>query len=150
MTERLVVPIEMNITWGYASGDAMEHFCASLRQKRIQALRCDSCERRYLPPRPYCGNCRERLSEWVPVKDHGILEAYTVVHLPILDGRTGQMRPVPYGMGLIRLEGADTTLNHYLAENDPAILKIGQRVRAVWRDSLRGAMDDIVCFEVLP
>ncbi|MBW2552421.1 MAG: OB-fold domain-containing protein [Deltaproteobacteria bacterium] len=53
-------------------------------------------------------------------------------------------------MGLIRLDGADTTLNHFLVESDPARLRIGLRVKAVWRTELLGAMDDILHFEVLP
>lgn len=149
MTETLAVRIPMELTWRYASGAAMERFCASLRVRRIEALRCDGCARRYLPPRPFCGNCRRRLHEWAPVADVGTLEAWTVVHLPILDGRTGEARPAPYGMGLIRLDGADTTVNHYLAENEPARLAVGLRVRAVWRDELRGAIDDILHFEVV-
>lgn len=150
MSEYVAVPIAMEFTWGYASGDAMERFCAGLRERRIEALRCDACGRRYLPPRPVCGDCNTVLTEWVPVRDEGTLEAWTVVHLPILDGRTGEPRPTPYGMGLIRLDGADTTLNHFLAERDPARLQVGQRVRAVWRNDLLGAMDDILHFEVLP
>lgn len=149
MSEQLSIKIGMDLTWRYASGAAMERFCEGLKQRRIEALRCDGCGRRYLPPRPLCGNCCLRLSEWVPVKDEGVLAAWTVVNLPILDGRTGRMRETPFGMGLIRLDGSDTTLNHYLAENDPARLRIGQRVRAVWRDELNGAMDDILHFEVI-
>lgn len=89
------------------------------------------------------------MSEWVPVADEGTLVAWTVVHLPILDGRTGLARPSPYGMGLIRLDGADTTLNHYLAQADPDRLAVGQRVRARWREELLGAIDDIECFEIV-
>ena len=147
MSEDFAVSIPMDLTWRYASGTAMERFCAGLLERRIEAMRCGQCGRRYLPPRPLCGNCRVRLEEWVPVQDAGTLEAWTIVHLPILDGRTGRNRDAPYGMGLIRLDGADTTLNHYLAENDPAKLRLGMRVRAVWRDELRGAMDDILHFE---
>ena len=150
MSEYLAVSIAMNQSWRYASGKAMERFCASMRERRIEALQCGECGRRYLPPRPFCGNCHCRMQEWVPVRDEGTVEAWTVVHLPILDGRTGEMREAPYGMALIRLDGADTTLNHYLAENDSAQLAIGMRVRAVWRDELRGAMDDILHFEAIP
>ena len=50
----------------------------------------------------------------------------------------------------MRLDGADTTLNHLLAETDPGRLRIGLRVRAVWREELRGALDDILHFEVAP
>jgi hypothetical protein len=89
------------------------------------------------------------LTDWVAVGDEGVLEAWTVVYLPIIDNRTGVTRDGPYGMGLIRLDGADTTLNHYLAETDTARLKVGQRVKAVWRDELQGAIDDILHFEVL-
>lgn len=144
----LDVALPMELAWRYSSGAPMERFLAGLAERRIEALRCEGCGRSYLPPRPFCGNCRLRLREWVPVSGEGTLEAWSVVHLPILDGRTGEMRPTPYGMGLIRLDGADTTLNHYLAENDPARLRIGLRVRAVWREQRRGALDDIVHFEV--
>ncbi len=147
---RLTVPLQMDLSWGYASGAPMERFCEGLRHRRLEALRCDRCGRRYLPPRPVCGDCRAPMDRWVPVADTGTLEAWTVVHVPILDGRTGLPRPVPYGMGLVRLAGADTTLNHYLACADPAALRIGLRVAAVWRDERRGAMDDILHFEVLP
>jgi len=145
----LQVSANMDLRWAYASGAAMERFCAGLQKRKLEALRCDGCNRRYLPPRPLCGNCHRRLETWLPVADEGELVAFTVVHLPIRDGRTGEMRPSPYGMGLIRLDGADTTLNHFLSENDPDKLRLGMRVRAVWRPDLVGAMDDIVHFEVL-
>lgn len=150
MSGSLTVTIPMDLRWRYASGAAMARFAAGLRERRIEAIQCDGCGRRYLPPRSFCGPCRQRASRWVPVADAGVLEAFTVVHLPILDGRTGEPRPTPYGMGLIRLDGADTTVNHFLAESDPARLRVGLRVRAVWRDELRGAMDDVLHFEVCP
>lgn len=144
----LAVTCPMDLSWRYASGAPMERFLAGLRDRRIEALRCGGCGRRYLPPRPLCGNCRLRLDEWVPVADEGTLEAWSIYRLPILDGRTGEPRPTPYGIGLVRLDGADTTLNHFLAETDPDRLRIGLRVRAIWREELRGALDDILHFEV--
>ncbi|MCP5073544.1 MAG: Zn-ribbon domain-containing OB-fold protein [Rhodobacteraceae bacterium] len=147
MSERVSVPIEMVQSWRYSSGDSMERFSNGIRHKRIEAVKCGNCQRRYLPPRPVCGNCHLSLTEWVPVSDVGTLEAWTVVYLPFLDGRTGELRDGPYGMGLIRLDGSDTTLNHFLNQNDPAKLAVGMRVRIVWRDELHGAMDDILHFE---
>lgn len=149
MNRPLDLTHEMNATWRYASGEAMERFADNLKQRRIEALKCSECGRRYLPPRPFCGVCRKALTDWVPVDDEGVIEAWTVVYLPIVDNRTGETREGPYGMALIRLDGADTTLNHYLAETDPACLEIGQRVKAVWREELQGAIDDILHFEVI-
>ena len=97
-----------------------------------------------------CGDCCLPMDRWVDVADEGTLVAWTVVHTRLLDPRTGEPRPTPFGMGLIRLDGADTTLNHHLDLADPAALRIGQRVRAVWRPERVGAMDDIRHFEVLP
>lgn len=147
--EPLLVELSMDTSWRYASGAALEHMSRELTEGRIVALACDGCGRRHLPPRPVCGACHLELTRWVPVAEEGELVAFSVVHVPILDGRTGEPRPSPYGMGLVRLDGADTTLNHYLTESDPARLAIGQRVRAVWREERRGAIDDILAFEVL-
>ena len=144
------VAISMDLAWAYASGAAMERFCRSLADRRIEGLQCDRCRRRYLPPRPVCGNCMVEMTTWVPIADTGTLEAWTIVHVPILDARTGEQRPSPYAMGLIKLQGADTTLNHFLADADPDELDIGLDVRAVWRDDVRGTIDDILCFEVVP
>lgn len=147
--EPVTVPITMDLTWRYVASAPMTRFLAGLRHRRIEAIRCGGCGRRYLPPRPFCGRCRLRMDDWVPVADTGTIAAWTVVNQPIIDGRTGEPRPSPYGMALIRLDGADTTLNHYLDRTDPAELAIGWRVRAVWRDELIGAMDDISHFEVV-
>ena len=144
------VELPMDLAWRYASGDAMARLSAGLAEGRIQGQRCGGCGRRFLPPRPMCGDCGLRLTEWIDVADEGVLVAWTQVHVQLLDPRTGQPRPRPFGMGLIRLDGADTTLNHHLDVDDPALLRIGQRVRAVWREERVGAMDDIRHFEVLP
>lgn len=149
MIAPIMIPIDMAQSWRYAATAPMQRFCRGLKERRLEAIRCGGCGRRYLPPRPFCGNCRKPLSEWGPVADEGRLEAWTVVHLSMLDGRTGRIRPAPYGMGLIKLDGADTSINHYLSENDPQRLAIGLRVQAVWRDRLQGAIDDILHFRVL-
>lgn len=140
----------MTLSWRYGTSWYFAEFIRALRdERRLLGLRCPLCRRVYLPPRPLCGNCRAELREWVEVKDSGTVRAFTSVHLPIIDPATGQPRPTPYGMALIQLDGADTTLNHYLAENDPAKLRIGMRVRAVWRAERKGALSDIVHFVAL-
>lgn len=140
--------IEMSLTWRYASGEPMERFLTGLTDRRLEALACEGCGIRYVPPRPFCGNCHRRLSRWVPVSDRGFIEAWTVMWVPIIDGRTGRPRDTPYGMGLILLDGADTTVNHLLNVADPDHLAVGQRVRAVWRDDRMGSLSDIRYFQV--
>ncbi|MFQ5410457.1 MAG: Zn-ribbon domain-containing OB-fold protein [Anaerolineales bacterium] len=149
MTELLRVPHTMNLSWRYGTSWYFAEFIRALRdERRLLGLRCPECRHTYLPPRPVCGNCHVALREWVEVQDIGTVVAFTTVHLPILDPATGEPRPTPYGMALIQLDGANTTLNHFLAENDLTKLRIGIRVRAVWRAApLRaGTLRDIVHF----
>ncbi|MFQ5613763.1 MAG: Zn-ribbon domain-containing OB-fold protein [Anaerolineae bacterium] len=143
----LHIPHIMNLTWRYGTSWYFAEFIRALRdERRLLGLRCPVCRRVYLPPRPVCGNCRVELAEWRQVQDTGVVVAFTIVHLPILDPASGEPRPTPQAIALIRLDGADTTLNHFLAERDPAKLKIGLRVRAVWRAERTGTLADIVHF----
>src|SRR3989304_4878092 len=111
----------LDLNWRYSAGSHFTHF--------FQALKDD----RGTPPRPVGGNCFRRMEEWVPVGPRGTLRAFTVVHFPFLDPTTGQARPVPFGMGLIQLDGADTTLNHYLDETDLGRLRLRRPAGAPFR-----------------
>lgn len=137
----------MRLTWRYGTSWYFAEFIRALRdERRLLGLRCPTCRRVYLPPRPVCGNCHIELSEWREVQDTGAVVAFSIVHLPILDPTTGAPRPTPQAIALIQLDGADTTVNHFLAEWDPAKLNIGLRVRAVWRKERTGTLADIIHF----
>jgi uncharacterized OB-fold protein len=103
----------------------------------------------YIPPRPVCGICFAQTSDWVPVSDEGVLVGATVVRLPFIDPMTGERRPVPYGMGIIRLDGASTAMYHFVDETDDAKLRVGRRVKARIRANRQGNMRDIECFELV-
>lgn len=134
----------MDLRWRVAAGAAFATFAEALRERRLLGQRCAGCGRVSLPPRPVCGDCRLRLGEWVEVGPEGVVETATVVHLPITDPLSGESRPGPYAMGLVRLDGADTTINHYLA---PERIGAGVRVRPRWRPERTGTMADIARFE---
>ncbi len=145
--ELIRVPIPMNLQWNYAAGHSFSRFFRGLKEGRILAVKCPQCGRVYLPPRPVCGNCFAEMQEWVEVSRRGTVRAFTAVHLPFLDPSTGQPRAVPFGMALIQLDGADTTLNHYLEGIELAKVRIGLRVEAVFRQERQGAISDLVYFK---
>lgn len=128
----------------YDVGQTNGRFFAALRDHgKITATRCVTCERTYLPPRMSCHECFEELHEWVDVGDTGTLVAFTIVREP------GMLQPVarPYVVGLVKLDGADTSLVHYLGEVDPAAVKVGMRVRAVLAEERVGNIWDIRYFK---
>lgn len=136
----------MGLTWRTAAGKVMSHFAEALKERRILGRRCPSCDIVYLPPRPVCGDCNIHLTDFVEVGPLGTVITETVVHHSITDPVSGKARPVPYVMGLIRLDRASTTLNHYLTSH---VAAHGVRVQPVWRDQRTGTMADIAAFEVV-
>ena len=148
--EVIRVPFLMKMEYRYALGAYASRFFQELKNHgRLIGIRCPECERVYIPPRPVCGICFAETTEWVPVSDEGILIGATVVRLPFIDPMTGERRPVPYGMGIIRLNGASTAMYHFVNETDDTKLKVGRRVKARIRKSRQGNMRDIECFELL-
>jgi uncharacterized OB-fold protein len=149
-SEALRIPFQLNVEYHYAAGAHATRFFTELRDTgRLFGVKCPACQRVYLPPRPVCGICFEPTSEWVQVSDEGVIVGCTVVNVPFIDPMTGEQRPVPYGFGIIRLDGAATAIYHFLEEKDPARMRVGQRVKAVFRERREGNLLDILHFRAL-
>lgn len=144
------VPFLMRMEYQYALGQHAVRFFQELKDHgRLMGVRCPDCRRVYIPPRPVCGICFTPATEWTEVGQEGVLIGATVVRLPFIDPMTGQQRPVPYGMGIIRLDGAATGMFHFVDETDESKLRVGRRVKANIRESRDGTMLDIVSFRLM-
>lgn len=128
----------------YDVGQTNGRFFAALRDHgKIIATRCTACERTYLPPRMSCHECFAELTTWVDVADTGTLTAFTIVR----EAGMLQQMPPPYVVGLVKLDGADTALVHYLGEVEPEAVKVGMRVRVVLAEERSGNIRDIRYFK---
>jgi len=149
-TEYLFSEITMDLTWNTDVGETMTGFFKRLKTERcLYGMRCSECQRVYLPPRPVCGDCWLEMNEWVALGNQGTIVGKTVCHYKILDSLTGEPRKTPFVLGLIQIDGAHTTLNHFVEAPDPALVSIGDRVEIVFRDALQGNVGDIVHFQWL-
>jgi uncharacterized OB-fold protein len=148
--ELLKVSINMDLEYRWSGGSYYTKFYKAWKDERkILGSKCSGCGRVYLPPRLICSECYKKIDEWAEISDKGTVKAYTVVYQPFIDPRTGKPRQVPYGMALIQLDGADTTINYFLEENDLDKMRIGMRVQAVWRDEIEGNITDIRFFRTI-
>ena len=148
--ESIRVPFLMKMEYEYAVGENATRFFQELKDYgQLMGVRCAACNRVYIPPRPVCGICFEPTTEWVPLSDEGVLVGATVVRLPFVDPMTGKQRPVPYGMGIIRLDGASTGIFHFVDEIDESKLRVGRRVRANIRTERQGNLQDITGFRLV-
>lgn len=117
--------------------------------RRIRGIKCSSCARVLLPPRPRCDICFAPTSEWVDVASTGTVQASSVVHIEFI----GQRLTPPYVYAEIVLDGTSTRLIHMVGDIDPEEAKTaaapGARVQAVWSDRHTGSLADIDYFAVI-
>lgn len=130
----------------YYVGTMASRFFAELRDnKRILGIRCLVCDHVYVPPMSTCPGCFAKLEEWVEVRDEGRVTSFTMVHYAT------RVQPVaaPLVYGIIQLEGADTGLVHLINDVNFSDIKIGMRVKAIFKKQREGNILDIRYFRPL-
>lgn len=136
------IPLEYIYTYGRA-GEA--YFRNLMEKGTFLGARCEKCCITYVPPRTYCEKCFDRLEgKYVPVPNTGTVYTFTVL-TKNLDG-THKERPVV--MAMIRLDGTDGGVVHYLGDVDPWEVSIGMKVEAVLKPKKdrKGGITDITHF----
>jgi uncharacterized OB-fold protein len=136
--------------FNYAVGLHGSKFFQALRdERRILAVRCPRCRKVYVPPRRVCGACFVAMDEFVEVGPGGTIGTFTILRYAFIDPETGEQKPVPYGYGFIRFDGADTLFQHYIDIQDEAKVRIGARVAPVFAEQRKGTIRDILHFKVV-
>jgi len=152
MAEREHIVIESGEAaqpFDYAVGMHGSKFFTELRDnKKLVGVRCPKCGKVYIPPRGVCGPCFEEMNDFIEVGPGGGIGTYTILRFAFIDPETGQQKPVPYGYGFIKLDGADTLFQHYIDIVDEKKIKVGARVEAVFADERKGTIRDILYFRV--
>lgn len=136
MPEPRTIPGHWDIHYKYSVGDTAAAFFDALRfEEKILGSRCEGCARVLVPARSFCERCFEKTSDLVEVGPEGTVQTFT------LPTAATEARGDAYSViALIKLDGADSAIPHFLSEvddKDPqAILdKVvdGFRVRAQFR-----------------
>ena len=131
----------------YTMGRAGQAFFETIRDKgKLMGARCGRCDITYVPPRIYCEQCFDRLEgDFQEVSSKGQVHTFTVLHRNL----DGTAKDKPLVLALIRLEGTDGGLIHYLDKVDPEELAIGLTVQAVFKPKKdrKGGLSDIRYFK---
>lgn len=136
--------------FNYAVGLHGSKFFHELSENRkITGIKCPKCGKVYVPPRRVCGKCFVENTEFVEVGPEGVLGTYTIVRYAFIDPETGVQKPIPYGYGFVRFDGADTLFQHFVEMKDESKIKIGARVRPVFAEEMKGTIRDILYFEII-
>jgi hypothetical protein len=141
-----------NLAYAWDNGVAIGRYLAELKEGRIIARVCHECRRIMLPPRMFCELCFKPSDEWMYVKDTGVVNTFSIAHVNWDASRRGPGEP-PLMPAVIEIDGASEGMGimHMLGEVAPDDIKIGMKVRAVWKkaEERTGAITDILYFKPL-
>ncbi len=139
-----VYPSKINVPYSWWAGDTAARFFAGLSEKRIEATRCECCNKVFAPPRKTCPECFAACQTWVDLALTGTVTGFTVARAAraAMGGRK-----LPAVFALVKLDGADTALLHVIGGCAPGDVRIGMRVKARFAEEPAGGILDILYFE---
>ncbi len=133
--------------YAWDTGVAIGHYLEELKNGRIVGRRCDGCHRILVPPRWVCEWCFRPTDAWVQVKDTGRVNTFSICYITwnMIRLETPQIPAV------IEIDGATPSggFLHLLGEVDPQKVKVGMKVKAVWKkpEERTGSITDIAYFK---
>ncbi|MFQ6060884.1 MAG: Zn-ribbon domain-containing OB-fold protein [Thermoplasmata archaeon] len=138
-----------SVKYAWSCGEAISRFLVELKKGRFIARKCNSCNKILFPPRMFCEDCFTPTNEWVYIKDTGRIETFSISYLDTDARRIKE----PIFVGVISMDGASEKqgIMHYFGEITKDRIKIGMRVKAVWRPKRErvGAITDVKYFRPL-
>jgi len=141
-----------NLKYAWDNGVAIGRYLEELKNGKIIGKQCHGCKRVLVPPRLFCETCWKPTDDWAYVKDTGTILTCVVSHVNWDASRVkkGQRYHTP---AVIELDGAgrDQGILHLIDEIEPYDIKIGMKVKAVWKkpEERIGAITDIKYFKVI-
>ncbi len=130
----------------YYAGKMGSLFYVNLRdEKTLVGAYCPKCNKTFWPPRSTCGKCFSELTQIVEIGPYGTVETFTTV----MYSEPIHPRKAPFIYGVIKLDGADTGITHFIDETDMGNVHIGMRVKPVFAAERQGNILDIKYFKPL-
>ncbi len=138
---------EPEVQYSWSVGHAMSKFLMGLKAGKIFGIHCKRCERILVPPRMFCEHCFGPTEEWIELPDTGIIETFSISYL---DPNARRIED-PILVGVVDLDGAPPHhgFMHYFGEMSKDEIKIGMKVKAVWKpeNERTGSITDIKYFK---
>lgn len=138
-------PIRMEYT--YTPGRALSTYLRAMKQKRILGDQCPDTGQVFVPPRGVSSVAgKPTLPDLVELPAAGYVESFNITRVPI------KMRPdltPPYVSAWIVLDGASVGFIGLVMNIEPEDVRIGMRVRAVWKpdEALEESAQNILGWE---
>lgn len=139
----IITPVALDYV--YEASPEESSFFRALAEGRLVGQRCPTCHKVYVPPRGACPVDGVPTAEEVELPDTGIVTTFCIVNVPFL----GQKIAPPYVSAYVLLDGADIAFLHLIQGIEADEVRMGMRVRAVWkpREQWSTTIENIEHFE---
>lgn len=104
-------------------------FLRALEQGKLLGARTGETGKVYFPPKEANPATGLELDNFVELPDKGTVTTFAIINIPF----AGQRIKPPYVAAYVLLDGADIPFLHLVTEIDPADVRMGLRVQAVWK-----------------
>jgi uncharacterized protein len=122
-----VTPVRLRYEHTASPGEST--YLRGLAEGRLTGQRCPVCGKVYVPSRGTCPVDGVPAGEEVELPDTGTVTTFSIVNVAY----PGQQVKPPYVAAAVLLDGADIAFQHLILGCEPGEVRIGMRVRAVWR-----------------
>jgi uncharacterized OB-fold protein len=123
----ITTPVRLAYQHTASPGESV--FLRGLAEGRLVGQRCPACWQVYIPPRRSCPADGVPCSGEVELPDTGTVSTFCIVNFPY----PGQRIPPPFVAASVLLDGADIAFQHLILDCPPDEVRMGMRVRAVWK-----------------
>jgi uncharacterized protein len=104
-------------------------FLRALEEGTLLAARTGENGKVYFPPKEADPATGLELDQFIELQDKGTVTTFAIINIPF----PGQRIKPPYVAAYVLLDGADIPFLHLVTEIDPADVRMGMRVEAVWK-----------------
>jgi uncharacterized OB-fold protein len=113
----------------HTASAAESAYLRGLAEGRLVGQRCPACGKVYIPSRGACPADGVPIDREVELPDTGTVTTFSIVNV----GYPGQQVTPPYVAAAVLLDGADIAFQQLILGCPPGEVRLGMRVRAVWR-----------------
>ena len=124
-----MITTPVRLRYQHSASAEESRYLRALKEGKVIGQRCPACGKVYVPPRGACPVDGVPTTTDVELPDTGIVTTFCVVNVPF----QGQRVPSPYVAASVLLDGADIAFQHLILGCEPAEVRMGLRVRAVWK-----------------
>jgi uncharacterized protein len=104
-------------------------FLRGLEEGKLLGARTGNDGKVYFPPKEADPATGLELDNFLELPDKGTVTTFAIINIPF----PGQRIKPPYVAAYVLLDGADIPFLHLVTEIDPADVRMGMRVQAVWK-----------------